>query len=459
MPSAVAATRYPWPLIIAAVLGTALAYMSDDMLNLAIPSVARDLGATVTDAQWVLNAYYVSLVSSVLVMGSVGDIWGHRRVFIGGMSLFAGGALVCALAPAVAVLVCGRFVQGVGAAALLASGLALVMRLSPLDERNRSVGLFLGLVAAVPAVGPFASGALVDLLSWRWLFVVPLVLPAAALLITWWRVPETPRAPGRRPDIPGAALAFATLAALSVALIAGSAPAIALAAAAAAAFAWYETRAPDPLLPPALFRRRRFVAGNLIWLVACLTSWGAVFFVAVGIQAVLGQPAVVAGLALVPIYLLMMVGSPLAGRLADRIGPRLPIVGGLLLYGLGLALLGRMSPTASVALDILPAVLVLGMGMAVFTAPLAAATLGDLGAQDQGIASGVNNAMGQLAGLLGVVVLPLLAGLSGLAFGDPAFAAGAARALLIAACLVVPCVALAALAFPSPQTKGGSWTC
>jgi MFS family permease len=170
--------------LFAAVLGTALAYMSDDMLNLAIPSVARDLGATVTDVQWILNAYYVALVSCVLAAGAIGDIVGHRRVFVAGILTFATGALLCASAPAVWLLVAGRFVQGIGAAMLLAAGLALVTYLNPPEGRSSAIGRFLGLVAAVPAIGPFASGALIDLLSWRWLFVVPLALPLVALALT-----------------------------------------------------------------------------------------------------------------------------------------------------------------------------------------------------------------------------------------------------------------------------------
>jgi MFS family permease len=211
--------RIPRAVIVAAVL----AYMSDDMLNLAIPSVARDLGATMTDVQWILNAYYVPLVSFVLVAGSIGDIVGHRRVFSAGLVLFSLGALVCSISSTVLALVAGRGLQGFGAAMLLTAGLALVICLSPAETRGRAVGLFFGLVAAVPAIGPFLSGALVDMLSWRWLFVAPLVLPLTALVITKALVPETPVHAGRRPDMPGAMAALVTLSAVSIALIASAA--------------------------------------------------------------------------------------------------------------------------------------------------------------------------------------------------------------------------------------------
>jgi EmrB/QacA subfamily drug resistance transporter len=441
--------------LLAAVLGTALAYMSDDMLNLAIPSVARDLGATVTNAQWIVNAYYVSLVSCVLAAGAIGDIVGHRRVFAGGILIFSTGALLCASAPAVWLIVAGRFVQGIGAAMLLAAGLALVTYLSPAESRSRAVGQFLGLVAAVPAIGPFLSGALVDLLSWRWLFVVPLALPALALALTWLRVPDTPRAHERRPDLWGAAVVFVTLGAFSIALIEGAAQpvsplsliAFATALVGGACFVLIERRVADPMLPLRFFKRRRFLGGNLIWLLGSMTAWAAVFFVAVMLQTTLRQPPLVAGLMLTPIYLVMMVGSPLAGRVADRIGPRLPIFLGLGIYAAGLLLLSRTGPSSTAFPDVEAAILVLAIGMASFTAPLASATLSALDEGEQGVASGMNNAMGQLAGLLGIVILPAIAGLAGVGFDDPAFVAGYGRALGAAALIAITCIPIAAWSF------------
>lgn len=442
----------PRAVLLAAVLGTALAYMSDDMLNLAIPSLARDLRATVTDAQWILNAYYVSLVSCVLAAGAIGDIVGHRRVFVGGILTFSTGAVLCASAPAVWMIVAGRFVQGIGAAMLLSAGLALVTYLSPPEGRSSAVGRFLGLVAAVPAIGPFVSGALVDLLSWRWLFVVPLALPVVALALTGLLVPETPRANDRRPDLCGAAVTFATLGAFSIALIEGTAeptaplPLVAFAAAliGGTAFVLIEQRVAHPMLPLRFFQRRLFLGGNLVWLLGSMTSWGAVFFVAVMLQATLRQPPLVAGLMLTPIYLVMMVGSPLAGRVADRIGPRWPIFLGLGIYAAGLLLLSRIGPTSTAVPDVVAAILVFAAGMALFTAPLATVTMSALDEGEQGIASGMNNAMGQLAGLLGVVILPAIAGLAGVGFGDPAFAVGYGRALGAAALIAITCIPIAA---------------
>jgi MFS family permease len=305
---------------------------------------------------------------------------------------------------------------------------------------HQTLSQFLGLVAAVPALGPFISGTLVDLLSWRWLFIVPLVLPATALVVLRLGVPETPRARTRL-DVGGAVLLTVALGALSVALVVGAtatAPLVPIAALAIAllagiGFVTLERRVPDPLLPLRLLRHRRFVGGNLVWLIGCLTSWGAVFFTAVMLQTTLGEPPFVAGIMLTPIYLTMMIGSPASGRLAERYGPAPPILAGLAVYIGGLVLLSRLGPGSDLFPETLLAIEVFAVGMALFSAPLAAVTLSAVGEAEQGIASGLNNAVGQLAGLLAIIVLPAAAGLGGVALGDPSFAAGYAQGLLAAA--------------------------
>ena len=253
-------------------------------------------------------------------------------------------------------------------------------------------------------------------------------------------------------------MGFVMLAAFSVAAITGvsgasespgALPAVALAIAvvAAIAFVAIERRVADPMLPLRFFRNRVFLGGNLIWLLGCLTSWGAVFFVAVTLQVTLGLRPFVAGLVLTPIYLVMMVGSPLAGRLAARLGSRRPIVAGLSVYAVGLLLLSRIGASSTVGFDVLPAIVVFALGMAVFSAPLGAATMGALGDEDQGVASGMNNAMGQLAGLLAMIVLPAVAGLGGASLDGPAFAVGYPIALQFAAGLALVGVALAVVTF------------
>ena len=371
------------------------------------------------------------------------------------MALFTAGALACALAPSVWLLIAGRGVQGVGAAMTLAAGLALVSELIHPVERGRAIGVFMGLVAALPALGPVLSGALVDLLSWRAIFLAPLVFPACAILLTSAQIPETPRASGRRPDLPGAVVALVALAALTIALIEGPGgwgrvlplTATVVAVVAAGLFVVVEQRVKEPILPLRLLRRRVFVGGNLVTLLSYMVSSGTFFFVAISLQTTLGLRPLVAGLALLPLYLVMTFGSPLSGKLADRIGPKIPILAGLGVYTVGVWMLSGIGPGSTLLSAVLPGLIVVACGTALFGPPLTTATLGALDDADQGVASGANNAVGQLAGLLAIAVLPAAAGLSNAPVGGAAFAAGHTQALRIAAGIAAAAPVLAAATF------------
>jgi MFS family permease len=224
----------------------------------------------------------------------------------------------------------------------------------------------------------------------------------------------------------------------------------------AIAFVRTELRAAEPLLPFGLLRHRVFVGGNLVWLLGCLMSWGTVFFVAVAMQTMLGLRPVLAGLALTPIYLVMMVGAPLAGRLAERVGARVPILAGLGVSIAGLLALSAVGPGSSLVPDVVAGILVFATGLALFTAPLAAVTMGALDEADQGVASGVNNAAGQLAGLLAIAILPPLAGLSGAMVGGPAFADGYTNALRWAAVIAGLAVPVTIWTLASDKSPSGS---
>ncbi|MEL7207521.1 MAG: MFS transporter, partial [Actinomycetota bacterium] len=330
--------------IAAAVLGSALAYMSDDMLNVALPSVSDDLGVGVSEMQWVVNGYFVTMLALMLTAGSVGDIRGHRRTLLAGLAVFAGGSIVAAAAPSMPLLVAARAVQGVGAALLLACGLALVNETFLEDERSQAVGIYMGLMAVATAVGPVLGGLLVDFVSWRAIFVVPLVFPVAAALVIHASVPETQTEPGRGVDTKGALLAFLTISAFSFALIRGPTGwlradvlvALAVTVGSAWAFVRSQRTGRDPMLPLGLFRNRTFAGGNAVTLLSFLVSAGAFLFLVVQLQTTLGYAAAVAGAALVPLYVIMLIGSPQAGRLADRIGARTPIVVGNLVVAGGI---------------------------------------------------------------------------------------------------------------------------
>ncbi len=450
--------------IAAVVLGSALAYMSDDMLNVALPSVSTDLEADVSDMQWVVNGYFVTMLSFMLTAGSVGDIRGHRRSFLAGLAVFTVGAMTAASAPALPFLVAGRAIQGIGAALVLACGLALVNGSFDEQERSQAVGVYMGLTAVATAAGPVLGGLLVDLVSWRSIFVVPLVFPVAAAVVIHLAVPETATSQDRRVDTTGAVLALVAISAFSVTLIRGPIgwwrPEVlagsALALAAAVAFVRSQRTGADPMLPLDLFRSRTFSGGNAVTLLSFMVSAGVFLFLVVQLQTTLGYRAVSAGAALVPLYVIMLIGSPQAGRLADRIGARVPVVVGNLIMAAGIWRLSLVEPGSGFLVDVLPGLILLAIGLATLGAPLTAATLSAVPADDQGIASGVTTAVGQLAGLLMIVVLPAVAGLSGGSFGGPGFADAYPTAMRVCIALCIAAAAIAGVTIGASATPATS---
>ena len=450
--------------IAAVVFGSALAYMSDDMLNVALPTLADDLDVGVTGAQWVVNGYFVTMLSLMLIAGSIGDIRGHRRTFLEGLGVFTLGAVVCASAPVIPMLVAGRAVQGVGAALVLASGLALVHASFGEDERSRAIGLYMGLTAVSTAVGPMLGGLLVDTISWRAIFIAPLVFPVLAALLTLAGVSETPAKTDRTPDTRGAGLALVTIASFSLALIGGPNDwlrpevfvAIGIALVGGASFVVVQRRGDAPMLPLSLFDNPTFAGGNAVTLVSFMASAGAFFFVVVHLQSTLGFEAAEAGAALVPLYVIMLVGSPLSGHLADKVGARIPVVIGLLVFATGAWWLSDLRSGSDYLTEILPGIVVLAVGLATLGAPLTAATLGAAGDDEQGIASGVNNTVGQMGGLLMIAVLPAAAGLSGTSFEGPAFAEGYETAMRICSFLALASAGVAVATIRTPAGQHGS---
>lgn len=439
-------------IIAAAVLGSALAYMSDDMLNVSLPTISRDLAVTVADMQWVVNAYFVSMLSLILIAGSIGDIRGHRRMFLGGLGIFVGGALLSAMAPTIALLVAGRAIQGFGAAFVLASALALVSSSFPEDERGQAVGVYMGLTAVATALGPPLGGLIVDVITWRAIFLAPLVLPLAAVIVTVAKVPESVLDETRHPDVLGAGLALVTIASFSFFLIRGpddwtrpsTLGAIAVSTLSAFLILRHQKRTPNAMLPVRLFRVRTFSGGNLITLISYLVSAGAFFFVVVQLQTTLGYNPAAAGASMTPLYIIMLMGSPLAGRVADAVGARIPVVGGLIVLAGGVRWLSLVDAEAQFVTQILPGLVVLSIGLALIGAPLTSAILGSVGEHDQGVASGVNNAVGQLAGLLMIAILPAVAGLTAQDLYGPGFSVGYAKAMQVCAVLALLAAPIAA---------------
>lgn len=396
------------------VLGSGMAFLDASVVNVALPSIGATFDVGTAGMQWVLNAYLVTFTALLLLGGVLGDRHGHREVFLLGVRGFAVATVVAASAPGIVVLVAARAAQGVAAALLVPTSLALLTGSTPSDDRSRAVGAWSGLTAVAGVVGPLLGGWLIDAASWRWALL--LTVPAALAVTGLARgLPSGRRATAAPPlDLPGAVTAAAALALLTSGLIGhGSSwswPAVGAGALAAVAFVVVERRSPHPMLPLDLFASRQFSGANIVTL-AVYTGLGAsTFLVVVALQVSLGYSATEAGAAMLPVTLLLMVLSSRAGRLAQRVGPTLPMTIGPLAVGVGLALLAQVEPGSRYATGILPGVVVLGLGLATTVAPLTAVVLASVDDDRLGLGSGVNNAVARLAGLVGVAVLPAVTG-------------------------------------------------
>ncbi|MEO7571537.1 MAG: DHA2 family efflux MFS transporter permease subunit [Acidimicrobiales bacterium] len=421
--------------LLATVLGSGVAFLDGTIVNVALPAIAADLDAGLGDLQWVLNAYLVTLSAFVLLGGSLGDRYGRRRVFLLGLAGFTGASLACGLAPNVGVLITARAVQGLGAALLVPGSLAIISASFHPSDRAAAVGAWSGLGGVAGAIGPFVGGYLIDSVSWRVAFLINLPL-AAGVVVASRHVPETKATGESHLDLLGAVTASTGLALATYALIESQVAIGAVGFLVLAAFVIIEARSAGPMLPLALFRSRQFSGANLTTLAVYAALSGAFFLFVLQLQVALGYSALEAGSALLPVTLIMLSLSARAGALAQRIGPRLPMTIGPIGVAIGLLLWTRVDAGASYAGAVLPGAVVFGLGLACTVAPLTATIMAAADEAHLGAASGVNNAIARIAGLLAVAVLPLVIGLD--TAGSPVALDGAVDdAMLIAAGLAV----------------------
>jgi len=404
--------------IVAAVLGTAVVFLDGTVVNVALPAITADLRASVRGLQWMLDGYLVTLSSLLLLGGSAGDRYGRRRVFVAGLGGFTAASVLCGLAPGVAFLVAARALQGVAGALLVPASLSIISSCFAADDRGRAIGAWSGLAAVAGAAGPLLGGWLVDVASWRVIFFLNVPLAGAAIAIARRHVPESSDDDAGPLDVAGAALVSAGTALVAYALIehgggpAGLAPGLA-GVAALAGFVAVERRNDHPMLPLSLFRSRQFTGANLATVAVYGAQNAAIFLVVLRLQVTLRYSALAAGTSLLPLTGLMLLLSARVGALAQRIGPRIPMTVGPLLSAGGLALFSRIGPGDHYAGAVLPAAVLFGLGMTITVAPLTSAVLGAVEQRRAGVASGVNNAAARLAGLLGIAVIPAVAGIAG----------------------------------------------
>ena len=387
-------------------------FLDQTVVNVALPAIRSSLHGSLADQQWVVEAYLLTLASLLLLGGSLGDVLGRKRVFTAGLLGFGACSLACALAPSSPALITARGLQGMAGALLVPSTLALIVDHFGPEERAAAIGRWTAWTGVATVIGPLGGGALVQAASWRWIFLINLI-PVAVTVALLRRLPPD----GHRTanvDWVGGLLCVLGLGGPVFGLIEQSRygfgdPRVAIPILAGlmllAAFVAWERHTPEPMLPLALFAVRNFAVGNLTTLSVYGGLSVATFFTVVFLQQVGGYTPIAAGLSLLPITLLMFTLSPRFGALADRVGPRPFMAGGPMLVGAGFLLFARAGAHPSYVTVVLPGVLVFGLGLAATVAPLTAAVLGSVPAGRSGLASGTNNAMSRIAGLLAIAAV------------------------------------------------------
>jgi len=402
--------------LISAILASTIAAVDSSAVNVALPSIGRDLGGGFAAQQWISNSYLLTLSALILLAGSLTDRLGERRVFTAGVAGFGIGSALCAAAPSVGVLIAARALQGVSGALLTPAALAIIVSVFPAQERGGAIGKWTAWSGIGILAGPLIGGQIVDSVSWRWIFLINVPLVIAALALSRVAVPGRAGTGdgGARLDWTGAALAATGLGGISFGLIeqpvlGWADPAVwgslLVGLALFAGFIAFEARTPAPMLPLGLFARRNFAVANA----QTLAMYGGIgilgFFVTIYLQQVAGYSALKSGVTgLVPTVVMFLLSARM-GRLADRYGPRPFLVAGPLLVACGFALMLRYGASVSLFGDVLPALLVFSLGLSLTVSPLTATVLADASESDAGIASAINNAIARTAGLIAVAAV------------------------------------------------------
>jgi EmrB/QacA subfamily drug resistance transporter len=458
-------TQKWWTLFVVS-LAVFMTAVDNTVVNVALPSIQRDLGLGQSALEWIVNGYILAFAGLLLTGGKLGDLYGRKRVFLLGVAVFTGASLLGGFADTETLLIGARVLQGVGAALATPATLAIISAAFPEQERGKAIGIWAAVGALGFAVGPVTGGALAQHLHWSWIFWINVPVGLLGLLVGRRTIVESrDDSVGRRIDLPGVATSGAGLLALTYALIEAnrygwSSPTIlglfAAAALAFTVFVRHELRTEEPMLDLSLFRSRIFTGGNTILVLNGFGLFGIFFFLSLYLQGIVGLSAVQGGLAFMPLAAVLIVAAPLSAKLAERFGAARVVASGMLLFGVGLYLISR-ADVGSDYLDVLPGLLIAALGSAL-TTPLTTAILSSVPVEQAGVASGALNTSRELAGSLGIAVMGAIlaaresASLSHGATAQAAFVSGYSLALVIGAAVMVAGAIIAAIVLRERQS-------
>jgi EmrB/QacA subfamily drug resistance transporter len=404
--------------LIATILASSMVFIDSSAVNVALPTIQRELGASAAQAQWVVESYALFLAALLLVGGMLGDRFGRKRIFVLGTVLFAATSVWCGLSPTIEMLIVARAAQGVAAALLTPASLAIISAaFSDETERGRAIGTWSGFTAITAALGPVLGGWLVENASWRWVFFINLPLAVIVVAVALRGVPESRDEEAGRLDVIGAVLATIGLGALVFGLIEGPVrgwgnpvvlASLVIGVAGLIGFLVAETRVPSPMMPLALFRSRTFSGANLLTFLLYGAFGGALFWLPFNLIQVQGYTATEAGAALLPAILIIFALSRWTGALIGRYGARLPLTIGPSIAALAFLLFALPGTEGSYWTTFFPAAVVLGIGIAITVPPLTTAVMSAVPQQQAGTASGINNAVARTAGLIAIAVFGII---------------------------------------------------
>jgi EmrB/QacA subfamily drug resistance transporter len=434
--------RHKWWTLAAVSFGLFMIMLDNTVVNVALPSIQRDLGADISSLEWIVTGYALTFAALMLIGGKLADAYGRRRIFVLGIVLFTLASLWCGLADSESMLITARIAQGVGAALMNPATLSIIAATFPPRERGMAIGIWAGVSALALAIGPLVGGLLTEHLSWNWIFFVNIPVGIIGIAASYAFIRESKDETHVRLDLPGLCTSALALFAVTYGLIEANTHgwgsgrivgSFVVAALALVAFLVLERHQRDPMLDLSLFRNTTYAGANLAMLLVALSMFGVFFFVSLYMQNVLGYSAVEAGAAFLPMTILIILVAPVAGKASDRFGSRWLMTIGMVLLGVQLLYLSQLSATADFW-SLLPGFLLGGLGMALTMTPTAAAATRAVPVEKSGVGSAVLNAMRQIGGSMGIALMgAILAHEAGGRVGVDAFMDGFERALLVGA--------------------------